>query len=369
MGQAQAAPARQEPEFHTDLPVGEVLRRARVHYGQSLKDVEKNIRIRASQIEAIETGNYENLPGRVYAIGFVRSYAEYLGLDGGQVVSLFKAQSMNANVRPEFHFPAPASESKLPSRWVLIGSLAATVLLVMFWWSTTEHSREIVKNVPAVPLELREKAGIPELMDESGEVQSDVDLAAADEVGAEPVTAALTQGAPDSTASAETESVAVPASGSLEGSVVAAKPAAEVSGEDSAALPQTPAKQPVTNGAENGITLNIVENSWVEIRDQSGKTIVSKVLKVGDQYFVPNRPDLQMSLGNAGGVEVVIDGKTMPPLGARGEVRRDISLDVDALRAHGAEPQAGNAKPFATTSSPASSEAAQENPPLENPAQ
>ncbi len=368
MGQAQVAPARQEPEFHTDLPVGEVLRRARVHYGQSLKDVEKNIRIRASQIEAIETGNYENLPGRVYAIGFVRSYAEYLGLDGGQVVSLFKAQSMNANVRPEFHFPAPASESKLPSRWVLIGSLAATVLLVMFWWSTSEHSREIVKNVPAVPLELREKAGISELMDESGEIQSDVELAAADE-GTDPVTAALTEGTPNSVASAEAENITAPASGTLEGSVVAAKSVSEVSGETSAALPQAPAKQPVTAGAENGITLNIVENSWVEIRDQSGKTIVSKVLKVGDQYFVPNRPDLQMSLGNAGGVEVVIDGKTMPPLGARGEVRRDISLDADALRAHSAEPQAGNAVPFSAISSPVPSEAVAENPALENSAE
>ena len=53
----------------TDLPVGEILRRTRVHYKQSVEDIERALRIRASQIKAIETGDLEQLPGRVYAVG------------------------------------------------------------------------------------------------------------------------------------------------------------------------------------------------------------------------------------------------------------------------------------------------------------
>ena len=294
MGQAQPAPVYEEPEFQTDLPVGEVLRRARLHYGQSLKDVEKNVRIRASQIEAIETGNYENLPGRVYAIGFVRSYAEYLGLDGGQVVSLFKAQSMGTTANPELHFPAPASESKLPSKWVITGCIAATMLLTMLWWAQVEKSREAVQNIPPVSAELKAKVGIKEEV---------------------PVTPAVAIASEQPPSGAALEAPSEP---------VATVPQAEEA-ED-----VTPVSAPPV---ENGITLNITENSWVEIRDASDQIIVSKVLKVGDQYFVPNRPDLKMALGNAGGVEITVDGKALPPLGGRGQVRRDISLDADALRA------------------------------------
>ncbi|MFN3700448.1 MAG: helix-turn-helix domain-containing protein, partial [Alphaproteobacteria bacterium] len=71
------APEKSAAEFHTDMPVGEILRRGREHYGQSLEDVERNLRIRAIQLHALETGNIEQLPGKAYALGFVRSYSEY----------------------------------------------------------------------------------------------------------------------------------------------------------------------------------------------------------------------------------------------------------------------------------------------------
>ena len=86
--------ATSAPDFHTDMPVGEILRRTRTHYGLNLQQVEQILRIRASNLEALETGDVSQLPGRVYAIGFVRAYAEYLGLDGDKMVHLFKQQSV-----------------------------------------------------------------------------------------------------------------------------------------------------------------------------------------------------------------------------------------------------------------------------------
>ncbi len=62
-----------------EIPVGEILRRTRIHYKQSIQDIERALRIRADQIEAIENGSVEKLPGRVYAVGFIRTYSEYLG--------------------------------------------------------------------------------------------------------------------------------------------------------------------------------------------------------------------------------------------------------------------------------------------------
>ena len=84
--------------------------------------------------------------------------------------------------------------------------------------------------------------------------------------------------------------------------------------------------------ASTDIILNIVQNSWVEIKDETGKTLVAKVLKAGDQYYVPDRPDLRMSLGNAAGVQLEVGGQKLLPLGGQGQVRKNIPLDADFLK-------------------------------------
>jgi len=54
-------------------------------------------------------------------------------------------------------------------------------------------------------------------------------------------------------------------------------------------------------------------------------------MRPGDVYRVPDKQDLTLLAGNAGGLEVSVDGRPLPPLGPEGAVRRDISLNVDAL--------------------------------------
>jgi cytoskeleton protein RodZ len=275
------AALKDEEIYHTEMPVGEILRRTRAHYGQSLADIERALRIRASQIEAIEEGDHEKLPGRVYAIGFVRSYAEYLGLDGGKMVHLFKIQAGGKSKKPELHFPATASESKTPNFLITVVSVIMAVLILITWWSSQGAHRDVVDEVPQVPAQMQKQAQSPITVPE----------AAAPEI---PVT-----DVPPTTPPTETQEAAAPAE---------------------------PSK------VQQGIILNIVENSWVEIRDKkSGKSVVSRVLEAGDQYYVPDAPDLTISIGNAGGVKIEIDGKKLAPLGRLGQVQRNIPLDVNYL--------------------------------------
>src|SRR5690606_32866677 len=94
---------------------------------------EYNLRIRASQLEAIENNDLEKLPGRVYAIGFVRAYSEYLGLDGDKMVHLFKEQSVGKKVsKPAVQYPVPASESKVPNLAIIATAIVGVLLLVGF---------------------------------------------------------------------------------------------------------------------------------------------------------------------------------------------------------------------------------------------
>ncbi|GEM_PF-703578 len=79
-------------EHYTDLSVGEVFRRARNAYGLSVQDVSHRTLIRMDVLEAIENNDRERLPSRVYALGFVKNYADFLGLDANKMIYLFKIQ-------------------------------------------------------------------------------------------------------------------------------------------------------------------------------------------------------------------------------------------------------------------------------------
>jgi cytoskeleton protein RodZ len=85
---------------------------------------------------------------------------------------------------------------------------------------------------------------------------------------------------------------------------------------------------------ENARVVLLAESdSWVEVRDRGGRLILSRVLRRGDSYKVPPRSDLVMMTGNAGGLAVTLDGQRLPGLGEQGQVRRDIPLEPDALKA------------------------------------
>lgn len=69
--------------------IGEALRKEREQQRLTIQDIEEGTSIRASYIQAIESGEYDKMPGRVYAKGFVKNYANFLKLDGEDFVKKF----------------------------------------------------------------------------------------------------------------------------------------------------------------------------------------------------------------------------------------------------------------------------------------
>src|SRR4051794_36977843 len=83
---------RGEPEV-TLSRVGAELRAARLARGEDLGDVADYLRIRPSFLAALEAGEVGATPGRTYARGFLRSYAEHLGMDADRLVAPLKAMA------------------------------------------------------------------------------------------------------------------------------------------------------------------------------------------------------------------------------------------------------------------------------------
>ena len=79
--------------------------------------------------------------------------------------------------------------------------------------------------------------------------------------------------------------------------------------------------------------MKAIEDVWLEIRDGNGKPVFSRVLKTSEEYWVPADEDgYAMTTGNAGGLQMIVDGVPMSPMGKTGEVRRNIALNPAALK-------------------------------------
>src|SRR5471032_1719978 len=116
--------------------VGQDLRAARLRRGDDLATVSRALKIRKDHLEAVEEDNFAGLPGKTYAIGFVRSYAGYLGLDVTKTVERYKQEISGRH--DEHHQPTDnsfhAEESRrLPYGWRIVALVVAVALIYGVW--------------------------------------------------------------------------------------------------------------------------------------------------------------------------------------------------------------------------------------------
>jgi len=80
------------------------------------------------------------------------------------------------------------------------------------------------------------------------------------------------------------------------------------------------------------VVLKANADSWIQVRDKGGNLLFTRVLKAGERYNAPNQPGLTLVAGNAGGLDIAVDGVDIPRIGEPGRVARNVSLDPDRLR-------------------------------------
>ncbi len=124
--------------------VGAELRAARVRAGLDLREVGDALRIRYKHLEALECNYFDDLPGKTYAVGFVRAYAEHLGLKPDDLVRRFKTEMGDVAVAkpvPEpaqtWSLPEPADdEAKLPTGISVIVVSLLAIGIGVGWYAT-----------------------------------------------------------------------------------------------------------------------------------------------------------------------------------------------------------------------------------------
>jgi cytoskeleton protein RodZ len=374
-----AAPAHPAGHRH----VGEALKARREALGYALPDLAANLRIRLAFLQAIEDGRWGDLPGHAYSTGFLRSYAQTVGLDPGAVLLRFKQDAAGHEPAPELYFPEPVNESRVPGGAVLLIAALLAVGVYGGWYVLSAADRSVGDLVPALPERLSkliygdgtivEPPPAPTPVLNPGQVEALVEASppSAPEVGA--ATTGLPATATPSAAPSAAGTTPLPATDTTP---VAEGPATDDDSEvpqlpdlgqapppTTAPDPATPDVEPVAAGEVSGtpaapaanaapamaeqvvptgrvfgqadgkvrVTIRAVEDSWIEVRDGKGTLWASRVLRRGDLFRAPDVAGMVLNTGNAGGLVVSLDGRDLAPLGAKSQVLRSVSLTPEAL--------------------------------------
>ncbi len=115
--------------------VGAFLKETREKAGKSIEDIATDTRIPLRHLKAIEASDYSGLPGKTYAMGFVRAFARSLGLDEVQMVARLREELGTDDYRPAQTYEAyePVDPARVPPRKLAWTAGLIALLLVGAW--------------------------------------------------------------------------------------------------------------------------------------------------------------------------------------------------------------------------------------------
>jgi cytoskeleton protein RodZ len=322
--------------------VGAVLRERREELGFDLDAVGEALRIKPIYLAALEQGRSQDLPGPTYAIGFTRAYAQLLDLDSERILDSYKAECAEMHARPDLSLPVALDARSLPRGPILLVGviLAACGYGTWYYLSTGERSRP--ERVAAVPAELQRAVQGTAAPAPAGAPQSPANPAPAPNAAAAPTAPRFSSGLQPPQGSPPAPAVLAAASpnpGLVASPAVVASPALAAT---TAPASDTPAARNDATAAPAGdpaaksggqIDIRALADCWIQVRSGEDQSVVfSRVLKAGETYHVP-RAGLVLRTGNAGALALVVGGKPAPAIGGIGTLRRDVTLDPQALLA------------------------------------
>lgn len=363
---------------------GASMREMRRAHNRELAEVAATLKIRQVYLQAIEDGRFNALPGPTYATGFVRAYADYLGLDLVEVMRRYREITGDQPAQGPLVPPSPVVEARLPTGFILL--VAAVLALAAYggWYYLTVDGRDPVEVVTKLPARIAAMVGLDKGTSENPSAPPTVNpdekepaaAPAPTDTGSNPPSPVPTREiAPPSETIVQVGRPVepVPPGTSLPTTPPATTPprveaaerpvpaASMVPGETMAALPEpesqtptsaTPVLQltppaPQTDGATMSaalpesqagsafsagrVILRASAITWVELRDASGKRLYSRLMKRGETFSVPPTGGVVLETGNAGGLDILVDGTAIASLGPQGAVRRGILLEPDSL--------------------------------------
>ncbi|MDJ0629043.1 MAG: DUF4115 domain-containing protein [Rhodobacter sp.] len=352
-----------------DLRLGDVMRGERATLGKSLLDVQRELKIKATYIAAIENSDPSAFETPGFIAGYVRSYARYLGLDPEWAYGKFCEEgnftvahglSAEAAGKRAGRADVPARQTKAADPFVNPntpfvprgeaflsriepGALGSSLVLVALigaigfgGWSVLQE----VQKVQFTPVDQT-----PGVVAEVDPLAPSDGLAVTETAGLRPPPAEALDRL------YRPQALEVPVLTKRDGPIAALDPEAvgtlvelgedkrEITlagGETAAPVAAVPDETPiqVVASAAPEVMLFAVRPSWVRVRGADGTVLFEKILDAGEKYVLPKTEEPPfLRTGNAGSVYFAVNGETYGPAGPGPSVVKDVSLGPDDLKA------------------------------------
>ena len=303
---------------------------------ETLSHVSQALRIRTPYLKAIEEGDWHALPNSVYARAFLRSYALHVEADPEQVLKRAEA-ALDSRPGPDTPLPPlPARDRSLPGGALVGASVLLAIAAYAGWYYFSVQQLRDERVVAAMPDRLLTELAPAERV-----------LSVPPPGAYSPVTTRNSLRTMEQHSTADRE--AMP--GGDADATVAFEPVEPDLGARSDVRPGLPAiAAPIPEeryarrraagagetgdvvSAPDGVVFHAVEPTYIEVRSlETDEVLLGRLLRTGERYRPPDRRGLVLSVGNAGGLEITVDGIAIPRLGATGAVIRHIPIDGDLL--------------------------------------
>jgi cytoskeleton protein RodZ len=254
---------------------GAVLAAAREELNLSIAEVARHLKLSPAQVEALEAGAYDRLPGRVFVRGFLRNYAKLLGIDPEPLLRSIENELPQPAAVEE---PPPPPEEVMPtgerSRWPFYAGIAGVIIAALAAYEFGFNS--------------------PPPTDNERSVTPDTAMPPADSAAGPPA-----PGVPASLEPGGASGVAGVSPGAA--TIVASTDAA------AAAAPPAPAESARPPGTHE-LHFQFDQESWVEVRDANDNVIFTRLNRAGSEERVTGAAPLKLVVGNARGVRLTYDG-------------------------------------------------------------
>ena len=284
----------QTPPSEEATTIGMFLKYTRLKQKKSIEAVSDALCIRKLYIKALEEDDYQTLPPIPYGVGFIRSYAAYLGLNASRIAQIYKQQAFPKKEKQSQPIVRQHTALTIPHKKYIYFGLGATLVLYLLWVSIhfisapedeVLNQTDTVELIEVIPVneepEIVSKSSVP-LQDEQVQL-SEKDTAVSD--------------APQ---------VVV-----LEAEYVEEE-------EEEEEEKQQPQKQP------DEIRLKFKGESWIELKDKN-KVYVSGIRQKGFEFKTPYVDGMILSLGKYYNVDVYINNVLTQVAGPRKQT--NINLD------------------------------------------
>ena len=358
-----------------NLRLGDLMRGERATMGKSLLDVQRELKIKAAYIAAIENADPTAFDTPGFIAGYVRSYARYLNMDPDWAFDTFCRESGFATAHgmsAEASSVKPTREERLAASGLgkdifsssatpfipasdrffsgieprAIGSIMVLVALISGLgyggWTILQEVQKVrfapIDQAPTVVAEVDPLAGATR-----ADTTAENDLTGFEAPSPEAldrlyrpqaldVPVLVARDGPIVTLT-PTASVVVPDSTAVENAVLAAVGQDLIGPAQPIDLVQGPAVQ-VTTDPIPGVQLVAVRPAWVRVRAADGSVIYEGILNAGDTYAVPATEEpATLRIGESGAVYFAVNGVHYGPVGPTGAVTSNVALSAESLTA------------------------------------